>query len=367
MTDKNMNSNAVPSHSCCVNRIDNLGMCSPLPGETYRSSCRDGNFQTRPSSLSVNVMDSVQSWFNLQPIQSNQQYNGKYPDQNLNCTQMSLPILEQADLKQADINITMPDNYFEPHLSSNANKSIGPTLNDINGKLPDVTDVQSTSMKVQNNNFQPAMLPREWKQTSNLQTNYVSSPTFFNPISDSPDHFIYSLPPPTSSYCMPTTDNIASSSNKQQNCYQQHDKHQNSVPQLNCRPNYIDQTAQLKVLSLPPIQQTTDRSEKTFYEKTVTIDGVMNSSDVMKTIQSSASTQKDNEMKIDSSRKFPDSLANYTLPYLPDVSASNETIVHSGISQKLPELSKTIEQNLNDDSSSGSDESNIIVEESDET
>ncbi|XP_075229447.1 uncharacterized protein LOC142329053 [Lycorma delicatula] len=378
LSDKNLNcsSHSTPSHSCCVNRlggVDNIGLCSPLSGDSFRSGRDTVSYQTKPPALSVNVIDSVQNWFNLPPL-PNQQYSSKYNDQNLNCSQMNLPVIEQTDFKQNDICLQIPDSYFEQSLNNtnnSNNKHInGNSINDLNSsKIPDVNDLSN----IKGHNIGYQSMSREWKQPLQTAANYISSPTLFSSLSDSPDHYLYSLPPPTStsSYCM-VTDNIANASGKLQQNYamqQSIDKQPPSIINSRVLP-CSDQINHIKNVSTSQSQlhhqnssnnNSNNRSDKTMYEKSLQLDSINDSLKINQQVD--ITSQNCNHNLKNSNRKYNNE-THYSSAY---ANENTNNIHNDRLEQKLTDVSKETIIEINDETSSCSDESNIIVEESDET
>jgi hypothetical protein len=117
------------SHMCCGNRIgitDNIGICSPVSAEAYRTISKE---LLSIQSKSNNSLDS-QGWFGSQGMtgygnqqnQNNQQANYKCSEQFSSCSvsQISTLLQEQTDLKHSS------DLVFDhsQHESSNTNKQM---------------------------------------------------------------------------------------------------------------------------------------------------------------------------------------------------------------------------------------------------
>lgn len=247
--DKNINTTVhsltpTTSHSCCVNRfgvLDSLGVSSPLPPDQGKSACDIQPFQNK-SSLSMSVIDPIQSWLNLQipaQISNNQQYC-KYGErsipQNYNIpaslsSQINLPAIDQTDSKHSDLCIQTQESCFE-NISTLNSKTIAGDINIGIGKFNDKQNSFETGNKHMSNDnavpkqhsssYQTNIASKEWKTSFQTMQNYISSPNIFNTGNDPQDNYLftqYSMPPAKLYYS--PSDSFPSFVNKSSSCVTQ--------------------------------------------------------------------------------------------------------------------------------------------------
>ncbi|XP_046682389.1 zinc finger protein 836-like [Homalodisca vitripennis] len=271
--DKSINttSHSLPpttSHSCCVNRfgmLDSLGISSPLPTEQVsKSTCDVPSFQNK-TNLTMNVIDPIQSWLNLQipsQISSNQQYckyNERSVTQNYNIPQMNLPLIDQSDLKQNDMCVQSPDVCFE-NLNAN-NKHVDSNVNSLkHNSFP----MENKSAMLQENiatlkqqgSYQTGLVPKDWKSTFQSMQNYISSPNMFNAVSESQENMIfgqYNIPP-SKLYYTPS-ENYSTYVNKNNACMSQTKSHPNHNENHTIQEPLLDQNNS-KVFTSPQTQNS---------------------------------------------------------------------------------------------------------------
>uniref|UniRef100_A0A1B6L7N8 Uncharacterized protein n=1 Tax=Graphocephala atropunctata TaxID=36148 RepID=A0A1B6L7N8_9HEMI len=243
------------SHSCCVNRfgmLDSLGIASPLPTEQVnKSTCDVPSFQNK-TNLTMNVIDPIQSWLNLQipsQMSNNQQYckyNERSMTQNYNIPQMNLPLIDQTDLKQNDMCVQSPDTCFEnlntsnKHVENNAN-SLKPNpfpAENKTGMLPE----NVTGLK-QQSSYQTSLMTKDWKSTFQSMQNYiVSSPNVFNAVNEPQENMLfgqYNIPPSKLYY--PPSENYSTYVNKNSACMPQTKSHLNHHENNTIQEPFIDQ------------------------------------------------------------------------------------------------------------------------------
>lgn len=367
LSDKSMSCNSGPvptvtsAPSCCANRLgplDTMAMCSPISNESYKMG-RDANFQTKPS-LSMNMVDSMQSWYNFQiPGQqvssTNNQHFGKYSDLPQNChlpplQTANMPVLEHADLKQPDVCLQISESCFE-NMNHNKQQPL-PTISD--SKHPSYltdskfSDIQEDNVAIKHSSsvgYQTNGLPRDWKQP--VQNSYIPSPTFFASMSDSPDHYLYSQfsLPSASSYYL-NSEPTVNGSNKIQHSYQE-----KQSTNTNSKPSCLEQTIQYRysVHRSAPEENNKSRNRMQLSSgKTCTNQLLSDCCEMTKATRK----QSDNEVN-----------HNFHAEYLNNNCVSNSTLLPTSIETNVVEMSANTKLN---DSSSESEESNIIVEESDE-
>lgn len=395
ITEKNVNNTTNvltnTSHSCCVNRfgvLDSLGMGSPDQG---KPSCDIAGYQNK----SMSMIDPIQSWLNFQmpPQMSNNQQYCKYterplPSQNFNIpvslsSQINIPMLEQSEMRQNDLAIQGQDQCFQnvenidaikqsehhvtnlkPQMFPPENKQMVVSNQQVSGRTPK----QPTS-------YQAGLQTKEWKSTFQNMPSYIQSPNVFASVNESQENFIFpqfSMPPSKLYY--PTVDSyqlMSKCSDSNLICINQTNtddegnvntplttlgnsdsqvtKLSNTQTELNKSSHYI----------VKPGDQT--KSEQPAYKKGETI--AFNSTQQLETSLSDcrqSNISKDVSKSLDEIKQFPSNLCQETPRnsgiYI-NKPMSIENIDNSQISNK---------SNFRISESSESDESNIIVEESDD-
>lgn len=367
LSNKNVscNSSSVPTvtsaPSCCANRLgplDSVGMCSPLSSDSYKIG-RDPNFQTKPS-LSMNMIDSMQSWYNFQiPAQqingTNNQHLSKYSDLPQNChlppQTTNIPIMEHTEVKQPDVCLQIPETCFE-NISNNKQQSV-PTVSDPKHPpyLPDTkfTDLQDDNVAMKQSlsvGYQANGLSRDWKQP--IQNSYIPSPTFFASVNDSPDHYLYSQfsLPSSGSYYMCSEPNV-NVNNTIQHSYQE-----KQLNNTSSKPSCLEQnTIQYRYSvhrSMPQENNNSLNRMETLNEKACTNQLLSDCCEITKIIRK----QSDSEVG-----------RNFHTGYLNSNCVSSSALLQPNIETDVVDINGNAKLN---DTSSDSEESNIIVEESDE-
>lgn len=384
--DKNINCSSLnpqTPHSCCVlphscghGVLDSFALCSPLPGDSHKSAREVGNFQASKSTHPLNIIDPMQTWFNL-PIPSQQisassqhQYSNKLNDLSQSCSvtnQINFSGLEQTDLKQSDICLQIPDTCFES--INNNNKQQINNISDLkivsnNGsfisaenKISDIAE--DLLILKQPSTYQPNSLSRDWKQP--LQSSYIPSPTLFAAINDSPEHFLYSqyTLPPSNSYYINSDTNVNLGNKNQTNFVP------NSITSKSVS-SCLEQTSSMRY-NVPTtitnhqqnrITEQITKNRLNSNKAVVNHDNILaDCCQVQKQIQKHPSTSDDSHRP---------TAQNFHSNYLTE---SNNCITISNL------ISENTSQNVvmknagikdNDEVSSDSEESNIIVEESDD-
>lgn len=246
ISDKNINTTVnsltpTTSHSCCVNRfgvLDSLAVSSPLQPDQGKSACDIQTFQNK-ASLSMSVIDPIQSWLNLQipaQISNNQQQYCKYGErsvpQNYNIpvslsSQINLPAIDQTDSKHNDLCNLGQESCFENISNTLGSKNIVSDINMGTGKFNDKQNSYETGNKLmcldnnsvskqQSSSYQTNIASKEWKTSFQTMQNYISSPNLFNTSGNDPqDNYLftqYSMPPTKLYY--PPSDSFPSFVNK---------------------------------------------------------------------------------------------------------------------------------------------------------
>lgn len=215
----NLSTHVAPSttsNSCCLNRFG-VTETSTAGISNQKTSCEVSSFPNK-SNISMNVIDPIQTWLNFQ-IPNNQQYC-KYGERSLSQNysnptpippQLNLPLIDQSDLKQSDLCIQSPDNCFDNVSTTNTKQiehgTIALKQNLCSVEHKETTPLGNNSIFKQQSSYQTNIIAKDWKSTFQSMPNYIPSPNMFSATSlasDSQENFIFPQYNMTNSFYTPS-------------------------------------------------------------------------------------------------------------------------------------------------------------------